>query len=144
MRWKKKRKTNAHEKNFGAKQIEVNGHKFDSKMEADEYNRLWLLEKGGVISNLTLQPKFEILPAFNVATNTTKNGKSRQSAMTYTPDFLYVQGLQTVVVEVKGFATTSYKMRKKMFMYKMREYGVDMFIEVTSKDRKTYELITKE
>ena len=42
---------------------EVDGIKFDSKREAQRYQELKLLEKGGVISNLELQPKFELLPA---------------------------------------------------------------------------------
>ncbi len=114
--------------------------KFDSKAEALEALRLAQLELDGVISELSLQPEFEILPSFTVATNKTKNGLSKQSSMKYTPDFAYRQGLEVVVLEVKGFATTAYKLRKKLFLYQMREFGVDVFIELIGKNRYEFRL----
>ncbi len=117
--------------------------KFDSKMEAAEALKLAELEHQGIISDLDLQPKFELLPQFKVKTNITKTGISQQSSMVYTPDFMYQHGLESVVVEVKGFADTAYKLRRKLFLYQMREFGIDVFIEVTVKGRNEYRLISK-
>jgi len=114
--------------------------KFDSKMEANEALRLAQMEMDGAITDLMLQPKFDIQPSFTVITNKTKNGVSKQGTMNYTPDFAYRKGLEVVVLEVKGFATTSYKMRRKMFLFNMRKFGVDVFIEVGAKYRHEYRL----
>lgn len=114
--------------------------KFDSKMEAMEALRLAQLELDGVVTDIILQPQFELLESFTVITNKTKNGKSTQGAMKYTPDFAYRQNGEVIVIEVKGFATTSYKMRRKLFLSKMKKFGVDVFIEVTAKSRTEYRL----
>ncbi|MBN1114444.1 MAG: DUF1064 domain-containing protein, partial [Oligoflexia bacterium] len=42
----------------------VDGITFDSKKEADRYSELKLLERAGKIKDLILQPKFEIIPAY--------------------------------------------------------------------------------
>ena len=44
--------------------------KFDSKLEAERYAQLKILERAGVIRALELQPSFELLPSFR------KNGKT--------------------------------------------------------------------
>lgn len=141
MKYTKNRKTNTHNKNYGAIKTTVGGILFDSKLEALEYVSLKKLEDAGAISDLVCHPPFEILPSFKVKTNTVKSGTSKKSAMKYTPDFIYKHGIATVVIEVKGFADTAYKMRKNMFLFNMARYGVDEFIEVTAKERKSYKLI---
>ncbi len=117
---------------------------FDSKLEANEARYLVGLEKKGVITNLVFQPKFQLQESFNVLTNKTKNGKSKQSSMTYTPDFSYTQGFDKVVVESKGFATGEYRMRKKMFLFRMSIFGVDVFIEKGHKYSHEYRLTREE
>ena len=113
---------------------------FDSKLEADEARRLIALERSGAIEDLVFQPKFQLQEHFNVLTNKTKNGKSKQGAMTYTPDFSYTKGLEKIVVESKGFATGEYKMRRKMFLFRMDIYGIDVFIEKGAKYTHEYRL----
>lgn len=127
---------------YGAKKIKIDGIVFASILEGREYQRLRSLEKAGVISDLELQPSFELVAGFNVMTNYTKSGKSRQASIKYTPDFMYKHGMEVVVVEVKGFADTAYKIRKRLFMNIMNQLGVDVFIEVTAKDTFQYRLIT--
>jgi len=114
--------------------------KFDSKAEAYEALRLAQLELDGVITELTLQPQFELLPSYRVKTNRVKTGVSTQGSMKYTADFSYRKGIEVFIVEVKGYADTAYKLRKKLFMYQMREFGVDVFVEVFAKDRYEYRL----
>ena len=52
------------------KKITIDGITFDSQLEANRYCELKLLFKAGEISQLRLQPEFELIPAFR------KNGKA--------------------------------------------------------------------
>ena len=49
---------------YRAVKTTIDGITFDSKKEAAEYGRLKLLEQAGVISDLELQPRFEIHAPF--------------------------------------------------------------------------------
>lgn len=96
------------------KKVIIDGIKFDSKKEAGEYLWLKMLEKKGDISNLELQPKFELQPKYKV-------GKRTRRAITYTPDFSYYdKDGQFHVVDVKGYKTDVYKIKKKLFEYKFK------------------------
>lgn len=112
----------------------------DSKFEAQEFLRLIDLEKRGVITDLVRQPQFKLQRSFNVFTNKTKNGKSKQSNMKYTSDFQFTQGFDRVVLETKGFADKAYLMRRKMFLFRMESFGVDVFIEKTNKYTHEYRI----
>lgn len=85
---------------------------FDSKIEADYSQTLKTLELGGFISALELQPVFELQPRFQG-----NDGKWRR-AITYRADFRFIEDGKTVVVDVKGFETETFKMKKKLFEYK--------------------------
>ena len=95
----------------------VDGIPFDSKKEARRYQELKLLAKGGLIKNLELQPKFEVLPAYR------RNGKKIEE-ISYIADFKFIDTQRgiTVVEDVKGFKTEVYKLKKKMFLYKYPQY----------------------
>ena len=101
---------------YRAKKAVVDGIKFDSKAEAARYRELKLLEKAGLITNLELQPKFELQPGFE------KDG-AKYRAITYTADFKYfdVETGQVVVEDVKGYRTQQFELRKKMFEYKYKD-----------------------
>lgn len=88
-----------------------NGIEFDSKLEARRYSELIVLERGGAISNLTLQPEFELLPSFK------KGGKTYRRVV-YRADFSYMQGGKLIIEDTKGFKTDVYKLKKKLFEYK--------------------------
>jgi hypothetical protein len=107
---------------YGAKKIEIDGHVFPSKREADYYLRYKDMLEHGEITGLQLQPRFELIPAF-------KNWEGKKvRPCHYTADFLltYPDGRQTVV-EVKGFRTRDYMLRRKLFEWQYREYE---FLEV--------------
>ena len=91
---------------------EIDGITFDSKLEANRYSELKILERAGTISGLQLQPEFELIPPF------TKNGK-KYRGMNYVADFTYYdnQEKRVVVEDTKGFETDVYKLKKKMFEY---------------------------
>ena len=89
----------------------VDGIKFDSKKEAKRYQELKLLERGGVIKDLELQPRFDFV------LNGVKMGF-------YKADFRYTEDDKIVIEDVKGFKTPMYNLKKKM----MRAFhGIDIF-----------------
>jgi hypothetical protein len=89
---------------------------FDSKKEANRYVELKLLEKSGKIKHLTLQPKFLLQEDFIY-----KGEKIRK--ICYVADFQYKdKGNNTIVEDVKGMKTQSYLIKKKIFLYKYRDF----------------------
>ena len=45
---------------YNARKVEIDGITFDSLKEANRYSELKLLEKAGLIKDLTLQPRFNL------------------------------------------------------------------------------------
>lgn len=88
----------------------VDGITFDSKREAARYLELRLLERSGAISNLRLQPKFELHVA-------------GQKVCRYVADFAYLDSdtLLAIVEDVKGIKTPVYRLKAKMLK---AEYGI--------------------
>ena len=74
---------------------------FDSKKEAKRYAELLILQRSGQISNLRLQPRYDMI----------LNGVKICS---YSADFRYLDGLKLVVEDVKGYKTPVYNLKKKM------------------------------
>jgi hypothetical protein len=96
---------------YGAKKTTADNIKFDSKMEAKRYLELKLLQRGGVIKNLTLQPRFLLQEGFyNVWTD------KKERAIEYVADFMYEEKGVTIVEDVKGMKTSDYKIKRKMFI----------------------------
>lgn len=96
---------------YGNKKTYIDGFKFDSKAEAARYSELLLLQKGKVISRLTLQPKFLIHDGFVYR-------KKKEQAIHYVADFSYLE-ISTgkeVVEDVKGVETDVFKIKRKMFL----------------------------
>ena len=102
---------------YNAKKTEIDGILFDSKKEARRYSELKILEKSGIISNLELQPSYELQEKFR-----DRNGKAIR-AINYIADFKYYDNeRQEIVVEdVKGMKTDVYNIKKKMFIKKYPE-----------------------
>lgn len=84
---------------------EVDGHRFDSIMEAKRYTYLRLLERAGEITDLVLQPRFMLL----------EKAKGRR-AIVYVADFMYTERGRVIVEDVKGFETATFRMKRKMFL----------------------------
>ena len=116
------------------------GIDFDSKLEMNEYIRLKDLEDRGVIRSLMCQPKLELVAGFYVKTNAVKAQRSKQKNIEYTPDFFYIHGMEEVLVEVKGYVTPLYRLRKRLFLSMMDKF-CEVFIEVGAKYRHEYRLI---
>ena len=97
----------------------VDDIQFDSKLEANRYKELKLLQKSGKIKELQLQPSFELIPSFK------KNGKTFRKS-TYKADFSYIDTAtgETVIEDTKGFITELYKLKKKLFEYKFPNLSI--------------------
>lgn len=98
---------------YNAQSNEFNGIKFASLAERDYYIHLCDKYASGEILGITLQPKYELQPAFvNAAGNLVRS-------INYTADFEIVELDNTLtVVDVRGFETSDFKLKKKMFEYK--------------------------
>lgn len=101
---------------YNSKKTVVDGQKFDSKKEANRYQELLLLEKAGVIKNLSRQVKFVLIPS-----QRDENGKVIERECSYKADFVYEEGGKTVVEDVKGFRTKEYIIKRKLMLY---QYGI--------------------
>ena len=98
--------------------VTVDGHPFDSQREARRYKELKLMERAGVIKDLELQPKFELLPTIRTETETLYK-------VSYYADFRYTDTKTggVVVEDVKGYKTKTYILKKKMLLHKYQ--GID-------------------
>ena len=97
------------------KKVEYDGYTFDSIREKNYYIKLKLLEKAGKIKELELQKEYELQPSYKL------NNKTYRS-IKYRADFTYktTEDDKLHVVDVKGFRTDVYRLKKKLFEYKYR------------------------
>ena len=97
------------------KKVEYDGYTFDSIREKNYYIKLKLLEKAGKIKELELQKEYELQPSFKLNNKTSRK-------ITYRADFTYktTEDDKLHVIDVKGFKTDVYKLKKKLFEYKYR------------------------
>lgn len=116
----------------------ADGIKFDSKLEAERYAQLKILERAGVIRGLELQPSFELIPSFK------KNGKTWRRTV-YKADFRYIlcEDDSYIIEDVKGSTaviTDVFRLKQKLFEYKYPDYTISI---VTSRDIKKFQIETK-
>lgn len=83
------------------KPVVIDNIKFDSMKEGRRYQDLKLLERGKVITDLELQPKYDLMV----------NGKK---CGFYKADFRYQENGKTVIEDCKGFKTPVYNLKKKL------------------------------
>jgi len=91
----------------------VDGIAFASKAEARRYLEVMMLQRGGAISQLELQPRFPMV------VNNVK-------VCTYVADFSYNENGQHVVEDVKSEATCKlpvFRIKKKLML---ALYGIDV------------------
>jgi hypothetical protein len=97
---------------YNAKQVTLDGFKFDSKLEASEYARLSIEQMAGRIDGLRVHPSFELQAAF------TDNTGRKHRAIHYEADFCYVQDGSIKVVDTKGVKTPVFRLKEKLFRAK--------------------------
>ena len=116
---------------YNATKVEIDGHTFDSKHEANRYLELKLLERAGEISDLRLQVEYELIPnQYATEERYGKNGRRLKDKeillerkCCYVADFVYTDNRtgETVVEDSKGFRLETYKIKKKLMLY---VYGI--------------------
>ena len=98
---------------YGNTQVLAEGHCFDSIAEHRRYGELKLQMHAGEITDLGVHPRFEIVPAFtDVRTGV------EYKAVDYEADFVYMEGAQLVVEDIKGKRTDVFKLKEKLFRSK--------------------------
>ena len=116
-------------KKYHNKKTVADGIKFDSKLEAERYAQLKILERAGVIRDLELQPEYELIPSFR------KNGKTWRRTV-YKADFRYIlcEDDKIIIEDVKGSTvviTDVFRLKQKLFEYRYPELSIKI---VTRKD----------
>jgi hypothetical protein len=108
---------------YGAIKTEVDGHKFDSKIESRFYTHLKGLQESGIIENLTLQPTFTLMEGFR------RNGDKIRDIV-YKADFKYnMMDGRLIVVDVKGGdSTPEFKLKAKLLLKAIDEGKIENFI----------------
>lgn len=96
---------------FNAKPTVVDGIRFDSKAEAKRYTELKLMERGGAIQDLQLQPSFDL------------HSPDGTKITTYRADFSYVEYGERVIEDVKGVLTPVYRIKRK---WMKAEHGIEI------------------
>ncbi|GAA0115262.1 DUF1064 domain-containing protein [Clostridium senegalense] len=97
---------------YNAQKIVVDGITFDSKAESQFYEHLKDLKAKEKILNFELQPRYLLTPSFK------KLGKNYRKAE-YVADFLiYHLDGSLEVIDIKGLATETAKLKAKLFNYK--------------------------
>lgn len=93
---------------YNAKKVEYKGIVFDSKVECEYYQYSEKKMNGVTYNRIEIQPRYELIPKF---------GNQRKTE--YIADFaLYLDNDLIEVIDVKGMATTTAKLKAKLFRYK--------------------------
>lgn len=115
-------------KKYNNTKIEFDNIKFDSKREMKRYLVLKEAQDKGIITDLELQPKYELIPAIreeyikHLKTKDKVETRTVQLAITYTADFRYKKDGITVVEDVKASPNMAaldqkFLLKEKMFRY---------------------------
>lgn len=110
-------------KKYNNTKVEYDGIKFDSKKEMQRYLVLKSAEDKGVITNLQLQVRFELIPAVreeyveHLKTKDRIKTRTLQLPITYTCDFMYDKDGETIIEDIKAspkMLPKEYTLKKKM------------------------------
>ena len=105
------------ENKYHNKHCEYKGMTFDSLKEMQYYKKLELLQNFGKISELKRQVEFVLIETFKLEDKTYRKTK-------YVADFTYKdENGKYHVVDVKGFKTKEYQLKKKLMAWK---YGIEI------------------
>lgn len=99
---------------YNAKRVEINGVQFDSKKEAQLYQKLENLQRMGIISDLQRQVRFELVPK-----------QKDERAVHYVADYVFKEGDKHVVADCKSAMTKKlpvYVVKRKLFKWCYPEY----------------------
>lgn len=101
---------------YNAKKVEVDGIKFDSKVEAEYYLHLKEMQEKKEIQGFERQVKMTLQDSFYL-----EGVKGKIRAITYVVDFKVTENDGSITyIDVKGIETDVFKMKRKMFMNRYR------------------------
>lgn len=86
---------------YNARKVQLDGHTFDSRKEADRYGVLKVLQQQGTITGLECQVPYRLVV----------NG---QLVCRYLADFRYVREGRVVTEDAKGYRTPVYRLKVKL------------------------------
>lgn len=107
---------------YGNKRVVYDGIAFDSKREMQRYLVLKKAQEDGIISDLELQPKFELIPKVtetyikHLKTKDKVCERTAQLPITYTADFAYAKDGERIIEDIK----ISPKILPKEFVLKVK------------------------
>jgi hypothetical protein len=94
---------------YNASKTVIDGIQFDSKAEGEYYIHLKEKQLRGEIRAFNLQPKFMLQEGF-------KKGDKQIRPIYYIADFEILHNDESIeIVDVKGFETADFKIKKKLF-----------------------------
>jgi glutamine synthetase type III len=108
---------------YHSTKVTYGGMTFDSRKEYRRYQTLQMLEKGGVITNLRRQVRYELIPnqytTKNIQLKTMQKQKQVlvERKVEYVADFVYEQDGTTIVEDTKGFRTADYIIKRKLMLW---------------------------
>lgn len=102
---------------YGNSKINVMGHRFDSKAEADYFRYLLAEKEAGRVLRFTIQPRILLQEQFRL-------GGKLIRPITYTPDFWvrYDTGREEYI-DVKGVGTQQGELKRKMYLFQYERNG---------------------
>lgn len=113
---------------YGNKRFNKDGYTWDSIKEYQRYRELLLLERGNLISNIEVHPKFVLQEGFRDwrAGETLQGKPGKVQAITYSADFSYWdrKKQKTVVEDVKSTITAKnkeFRIKRALFLYKYQD-----------------------
>lgn len=107
---------------YGARKVIIDDITFDSIAEGEFYLLLKKMRENEEIKEFEIQPTFELQPKYKSPDG---SGKTIRS-IKYIADFRITYPDDRIeVVDIKGFPTTDFKLKKKMFEYK---FGVPLIV----------------
>ncbi len=90
----------------------IDGIRFDSKAEARQYQTLKVLEGMGLVTELRLQPRYELQAKFTDAQGV------KHRAVSYCGDFEFMRDRVRICADVKGIRTAAFNMKWKLVIQK--------------------------
>jgi hypothetical protein len=132
---------------YKSKKVQVDGHVFDSKIEARYYEQLKWLQEHNQILFFRLQPRYLLQDSFR------KDGKTYRK-IEYIADFEvhHLDG-SIEVIDVKGYETEVFKIKRKLFEKKyphklsivtyVKKYGGWITLDELKKRRKQAKKVKK-
>ena len=100
---------------YNAVKTQIDGIIFDSKKEAEYYEKLLILKQAGEVIDIKLQPEFELQEGY------IKDG-AKIRPIKYIADFLVVyKDGHIEIIDTKGYRKDKvYLLKKKLFHYKFK------------------------